>query len=90
MFFTGGILFNWVKLEILRVRNERIYESLYSLHLSRQETSNGNGMATLLDIFSEYECAKSSAFIKLNSKIFHDLNPSLTEEWDSIKLRIDL
>ncbi|PMO58459.1 hypothetical protein BCT07_12010 [Vibrio breoganii] len=90
VFFTGGVLFNWVKLEILRIRNERIYESLYSLHLSHQDTSNGNGMATLLDIFSEYECAKSSASIKLNSKMFHDLNPSLTEEWNSIKTRIGL
>ncbi|HCH1219460.1 hypothetical protein P7M36_23645 [Vibrio parahaemolyticus] len=90
VFFTGGVLFNWLKLEILRVRNERIYESLYSLHLSQQETSNGNGMATLLDIFADYECAKSSASIKLDSKIFHTLNPTLTDEWNGIKSRISL
>jgi hypothetical protein len=90
VFFTGGVLFNWLKLEILRVRNERIYESLYALHLSQQETSNGNGMAALLDIFTDYECAKSSASIKLNSKTFHKLNPTLTAEWDNIKSRIGL
>jgi hypothetical protein len=90
VFFAGGVLFNWVKLEILRYRNERIYENLYAIHLSQQETSNGNGMASLLDVFADYECAKSSASIKLNSKIFHNLNPTLTEEWNNIKSRIRL
>lgn len=90
VFFNGGVLFNWIKMEILRNRNERIYESLYSLHLSRQDMSNDNGMAALLNLFSEYECAKSSASIKLSSKKFHDLNPSLTEEWSTIKSRIGL
>jgi hypothetical protein len=90
VFFTGGVLFNWLKLEILRYKNERIYDSLYAIHISQQETSNGNGMASLLDVFADYECAKSSASIKLNSKLFHNLNPTLTEEWNNIKARIEL
>lgn len=90
IFFAGGILFNWVKLEILRVKNERVYDSLYKLHLIQQETMNSNEVATLLDIFAEYECAKSSASIKLSSKVFNELNESLTEEWSSIKNAIGL
>jgi len=90
IFFAGGILFNWVKLEVLRIKNERVYDSLYRLHLSQQGILNSKEVATLLDIFAEYECAKSSASIKLSSKVFNKLNEGLTEEWNSIKRTIHL
>jgi len=89
-FFAGGVLFSWIKLEILRMKNEQIYDSLYSLHLNQQEAFNVNEMTILLDTFAEYECAKYSASIKLSSTYFHKLNASLTEEWEAIKRTIGL
>jgi len=90
IFFAGGVLFSWIKLEILRMKNEQIYDSLYSLHLNQHEAFNVNEMATLLYTFAEYECAKSSASIKLSSRVFHKLNAALTEEWETIKRTISL
>tara|TARA_R110001583_G_scaffold88182_5_gene229038 strand:+ start:947 stop:1717 length:771 start_codon:yes stop_codon:yes gene_type:complete len=89
-FFAGGIFLGWVELEILRMKNERVYSSLYSLHLNQNGPFNVNESAILLDEFAEYECAKSSASIKLSSKVFHKLNASLTEEWESIKRTVGL
>ena len=84
-FFAGGVLFSWVKLEILRVKNEQIYDSLYSIHLNQNGSFSSREKAALLDIFAEYEAAKSAASIKLSSKIFYKLNPRLSAEWDRIK-----
>lgn len=72
------------------MKNERIYDSLYSLHLNQQEGFNVNEIAILLDTFAEYECAKSSAFMKLSSGLFHKLNENLTVEWEAIKRTIGL
>lgn len=89
-FFAGGILLGWIKLELLRIKNEGVYSSLYSLHLNQRRTFNANEVAMVLDEFAEYECAKSSASIKLSSRMFHKLNASLTEEWDTIKRTVGL
>ncbi|MEY8241453.1 MAG: hypothetical protein RPT25_14000 [Cycloclasticus sp.] len=89
-FFAGGILLGWLKVELLRMKNERVYNSLYSLHLNQNGAFNDSEIAILLDEFAEYESAKSSASIKLSSKVFFKLNPSLTEEWDSIKIAVGL
>lgn len=83
--FSGNILFHWVKLEILRSQNEKIYEQLYSHFLNRVSPNQNPGIAGILHSFASYESAKASAAIKQPSKIFHRLNPRLSEEWDEIR-----
>ena len=72
--FSGDILIRWIRIEVLRVRNEFIYERLYQLYLNRKSSE----VTGILDAFASYEAAKSSASIKQSSKIFNRLNPSLT------------
>jgi hypothetical protein len=41
-----------------------------------------------LEAFSTYEATKSSASIVLSTSIFDRLNPSLTQEWEDIKVSL--
>ncbi len=86
--FSGEIIIKWIKLEILKYQNEKIYEQLH-FHFSQgiSNTSN-NGIANILDLVMSYEVAKGNASIKQSSKIFHKLNEKLSQEWEEIKIRL--
>lgn len=83
--FSGDIFFRYVKIEILRFRNDSIYNRLYDLFLHRASSEADRMVAGMLDAFASYESAKASASIKQSSKIFHKLNSKLTVEWGNIK-----
>lgn len=86
--FASEILFGWVKLEILRIRNERVYESLYSLYLGQPQTPVPLVEAGVLDAFAEYEAAKASAAIKLSTNIFNKMNQELTQQWERVRVNL--
>ncbi len=88
--FSGEIVVRWIKIEVMRSRNESIYEKLYSLFLNRGSSEDHKIVAGILDSFASYESAKASASIKQSSKIFHSLNPNLTKEWNSIKKKLEI
>ena len=83
--FSGDILIRWLKLEILRTRNESIYNQLYSLFLNKSTSTTVTFVAGILDAFASYEAAKASASIKQSSRIFNKLNKELTVKWNEIK-----
>lgn len=89
--FSGEILIRWIKIELLRLRNENIYSNLYSHFLNRISPDAPPVLASILDSFASYEAAKAAASIKQSSKIFHHLNPKLSDEWEDIRrtLQID-
>ncbi len=88
LLFASEILFGWIKLEILRVRNERVYESLYSLYLGQPQTPVPLVEAGVLDAFAEYEAAKASAAIKLSTTIFNKMNQELTQQWERVRVNL--
>ena len=81
--FSEQVLSKWFRLEWLRMRFEKTFEDLYKLFQSQPPVSQFNAMA--LDAFSMYEAAKANAAITLSSKIFEDVNPTLSTEWETIK-----
>jgi hypothetical protein len=83
--FSGEIIINFIKLEMLRFQNNSIYDKLYTYFLHDISSTTPQGIATILDLFTSYEVAKANASLKQSSKIFMELNPKLTEEWDSIR-----
>lgn len=83
--FSGDIIGYWVSLELLRHRTERVFERYHDFFLHNIDESSAEGMAAIIDIYSDYESAKASAGIKLDSKIFHKLNPTLTVQWENLK-----
>ena len=88
--FSGEILSKWLRLELLRVRHERVFDELNSHFLHDLGDSSKGAIATVLNSFASYECAKSSASIKLSSKIFHELNPKLTQKWNIISTKLSM
>ncbi|GEN29654.1 hypothetical protein HVA01_33000 [Halovibrio variabilis] len=85
LLFASEIILNWIKLEILRIRNERVYESLYSLYLGQPQTPVPLVEAGVLDAFAEYEAAKASAAVKLSTKVFNKMNDELTQKWERVR-----
>lgn len=83
--FSGSIVINWINLEILNHRFSQVYTQLYNHFLHDIGDQSVNGTAAILDAFTEYESAKASAGVKLNSKIFFEQNPVVTQEWEEIK-----
>lgn len=88
--FSGEIIARLISVEVLRHRNEDLYEELYHEFLHKIDFQSGTGTACILDAFAAYEAAKASAAIKQSTKIFKELNPILTAEWDSICNRLKM
>lgn len=88
--FSSDILIRWLKIEVLRAKNESIYEKLYSLFLNKVDSENKKHIGSILDAFASYEAAKSSASIKQSTKIFNKVNQKLTREWNGIRDRLGI
>jgi hypothetical protein len=90
--FSGEIVVQWMSLEILRIRQERTYEKLHAHFLHEVGGSSQRAIATILDSFVAYESAKSSASYLLSTKVFNNLNPTLTVKWKKVRseLKMDL
>ena len=88
--FSGEIIARLVSLEILRYRNEDLYEELYHEFLHKIDFNSATGTACILDAFAAYEAAKAMATLKQSTKIFNDLNPNLTRDWAIICSRLEM
>ena len=88
--FSGEILVRWIKIEVLRARNETLYQNLYALFLNRTASDTKGAVACILDAFASYETAKGAASIMQSSKVFDRLNPTLTEEWTEIRKQLKI
>ena len=69
---------------MLRHRNEDLYGELYNEFLHKIDFQSPAGTACILDAFATYEAAKAAASIKQSTRMFNELNPSLTREWNEI------
>lgn len=87
--FSAEVLARWVSMEILRNRYCEVYNDLYKVFLLKQHEGS-ESVPLFLDAMSNYECAKAAAGIKLSSKIFNKLNPSVTKEWEEIKVKLGI
>lgn len=90
LIFSGEILAEWLKLEILRLRHDRIYDELYSHFFYKLGKDSPAAIANLLNAFVSYEAAKSNAGILLSTKDFQKLNPILSDKWKSICQELDM
>ncbi|MBE9006662.1 hypothetical protein IQ259_16710 [Fortiea sp. LEGE XX443] len=88
--FSGEIIAEWLKLEILRFRYERTYDDLYSHFLHKIGQDSSHATANVLNSFVNYEAAKSSAGILLSTDDFEKLNPTLSKRWEKICQELDM
>lgn len=81
--FSEQILSKWLRLEWLRTRFEKTFGDVYRLFQLKPAVPRFNAQA--LDALSMYETAKANAAITLSSRMFDELNPSLSEEWNHVR-----
>lgn len=81
--FSGQVLEKLLRLEWLSHRSEQIYNDLYSLFQTLP--NKAVFAASALKAFASYEAAKSTAQVLLSDKIFNEINPTLSTEWDGVK-----
>lgn len=88
--FSGEIIARLVSLELLRHRNEDLFEELYHEFLHQVDFDSPTGTACILDAFASYESAKAAASLKQSTKIFNEMNPQLIKEWDEIRSKLGI
>lgn len=86
--FSGEIIAQWLSLEVLRFRQERVYDMLHAYFLNQNESDSPKEFASIIDLVVEYETAKSSTSCLLSSTVFAAINSEVTRKWE--KVRIDL
>jgi hypothetical protein len=88
--FSGEILTEWLKLEILRFRHERTYDEIYSHFLHKLGQDSPCATANVLNAFVTHESAKSTAGILLSTNDFQKLNSTLSKRWEKICRELDM
>lgn len=90
--FSGEIVMQWVFLERLHYKYNHIYNELHNNYLNKIDGNTIEGKVTIINALVNYESAKASYGIKTSTKIFNEINPKLTHEWEKIRtlLRMDV
>lgn len=88
--FASTIIPAWIRLEVLYRKNIEIYQCLYDVFLFYKENDEEKVSARILDAFVRYESAKAYSGVKQSSKIFHQINTEVTEEWQQIKNNLNI
>lgn len=86
--FSHAILVQWLNLEVLHMRFEEVYDRLHAFFLHQVGQSTDVGAASILDALISYEAAKAATGVLLSSKVFEELNQTLSEKW--VRIRRDL
>lgn len=82
--FGEQIIMRFARLWWLRRRAEQIHEDLRRLYICGASGVRFDTIA--MDAFTRYEISKSTAGITLSSKVYSELNPRLTAEWDQLRV----
>jgi len=92
LIFSGDVFFRAVRLEVLTVRLNRVYQNLYTLFLTHSTESRKEDLfsAHILDNFAYYECAKTGSSIVQSSRVFFSLNERLSNKWNKIAAKLRL
>lgn len=88
--FTTGLLVSWIKLEILRHSCGQIFNEFRQVFLANGLKANKKATSIILNLVFRYETTVASMGIHLSSKIFHRINSSVSEEWETVKRNINL
>lgn len=86
--FSEQVIAKYIRLEWLRSRCEDTYDRTRNLFTSCASDTSFNAMA--MDLCSFYETSKSNAAITFPSSTFMKMNHSLSEEWERIRLDLNI
>lgn len=83
------VLVKWIKLEWLRKCFEEAYECTSQLFQAAPKAV-GPFRAQALAAFTMYETAKANAALTLSNDLFNQLNPDLSNQWDTIRAKFNV
>lgn len=86
LFISKNILGKRISLHFYNKGLKKIFCEIKEMISDENENNN----AKILKIYSNYQSILSYYKIRLDSKIFNDLNKELSEEWEKIKLRYNI
>lgn len=87
---TTGLLTNWIKLEILKRECECIFNEFRQFFLMNRQTIDEHMQGLILNLVFRYESIVANMGVHLSSKVFHKINPYVTEEWEEIKQGLNI
>jgi hypothetical protein len=82
--FGEQIVMRFVRLWWLQRRSEQIHEELRHLYVGGSSGVPFDAIA--MDAYTRYEKSKSTAGVTLSSGIYEELNPTLSAEWDRLRV----
>lgn len=85
---SSQIIARWVTMEWLRMQFEHSYSDLYNLFLTNPKQQVFQ--ARTLEALTSYESSKALSGVTLSSAIFEKLNPSLSQQWEIIKQKLNI
>jgi len=89
--FSSEIISKYIKLEIHRTRNEKIFDKLYDLFLCIDNKNNTLFVeAKIINLFAEYEIAKATVGMLPSYSIYQKKNDKLSREWEEIKSKLSI
>jgi hypothetical protein len=86
--FSEQILSKAIRVDWFRSKCEKVHDDVYRLFQSNVPAALFLPQA--LDSLLLYETAKSNAAVIIPSKLFEQMNPRLSREWDAIRARLHL
>ena len=86
--FSEQVLARWLRIEWLKACFERSFQSAYRALQVRPSAGLRN--ATAVELFVEYECAKSSSGITLSEAAFQKTQAASDNEWAKVRTQLSL
>lgn len=86
--FSEFVLARWFRLEFLHRRSEVVYEKFRELFAWNLVTRDDLWVARAINTFTLYEASKSIAAVSIPSSLFSKMNPSLSGEWEAIRVKL--
>lgn len=86
--FSEQLLAKAIRLEWLRSRFEKTYDEMYRLFQARARPAQFS--AHTLESLASYETSKANSGIVLSSRLFLQLNPTLSQEWELVKTTLGM
>ena len=86
--FSEQILSRYIRLEWLRMKSEKTFNEVYRMFQSK--LAKEHFQVQTLDFLVDYERTKATAGITLSSRLFEQMNPALSREWECIKKKLTI
>ena len=84
--FSSSYILGMINLILYYYRLKSLYDDFYKC-LIAEKTCSDITIIYLVSLCVEYEIIKGSQQIKISSKLFKELNPKLSANWDKLKTK---